>query len=229
MAGNTPIQTFQIHQHNPVGPKRRIAICRRCGQQYDRNFNNMETRECLYHKGSPQKISNEEGIGSIDQSPEAYIWSCCGGNGMVRGCCRAMHTTKKKRKYSRKRSATDAGLDDEDAASGPDDTDLLGETELEVQVTVHDPNLTDLHTQHLAHLPELHEGLDGGEEGQMGVDEDGEEHWKPAEQSAGAYDAASSHAGKDMNSEMSEEARMQVELQQGMQQEFSQGLGIGAS
>lgn len=31
--------------------KRRLAICRRCGQQYDRAENTMEKRECLYHKG----------------------------------------------------------------------------------------------------------------------------------------------------------------------------------
>ena len=69
--------------------------------------------------GSPQKISPST-QGTIEHVPEAYIWSCCGGNGLVQGCCRAMHTTKKKRKYGKKRDATTAGLDGED--SGVEDT-----------------------------------------------------------------------------------------------------------
>ena len=79
----------------------------------------MDSRNCLYHKGSPQKIFPDENA-SILHTPESFIWSCCGGNGLVRGCCRAMHTTKKKRKYGKKRDATTAGLDNED--SGVEDT-----------------------------------------------------------------------------------------------------------
>lgn len=72
----------------------------------------MNTRECLYHKGSVQK-TDLKSSGTIEQVPEAWTWSCCAGNGGARGCCRAMHTTKKKRKYtSKKRSASAAGLDE---------------------------------------------------------------------------------------------------------------------
>lgn len=124
----------------------------------------METRECLYHKGqilpspnlirantppgSPQKISPEE-RGTIEQIPEAYIWSCCGGNGMVQGCCRAMHTTKKKRKYGKKRDASAAGLDGED--SGADDSVLDS-------LALHDADL-DATSLHAA---SLHGALDAG-------------------------------------------------------------------
>ena len=86
----------------------------------------MDNRHCLYHKGSPVKTQPRSN-GTIEEDPEAFTWSCCGGNGMVRGCCRAMHTTKKKRKYGKKRSADDAGLDEkeeeaeESATSGLED------------------------------------------------------------------------------------------------------------
>lgn len=134
------------------GRRPRLAICRRCNQQYDRAENTMSNRSCLYHKGgltlvaglnnqpympmtntittnitgSLQKIF-PEGANNIEQSPEAYIWSCCAGNGTVRGCQRAMHTTKPKRKYGKKRTADDAGLDGNEGGdgegddSGPDD------------------------------------------------------------------------------------------------------------
>lgn len=133
----------QIQSHGPggsisvIGQKRRLAVCRRCERQYDRSINTMGTRECLYHKGSPQKI-NPAPTGTIEENPEAYIWSCCGGNGVVRGCCRAMHTTKKKRKYSKKRDAETAELDDEDgAAQSPDnedDTSMLENTHMPTQM-----------------------------------------------------------------------------------------------
>jgi len=73
----------------------------------------------MTYAGSPQKISPST-QGAIEHVPEAYIWSCCGGNGLVQGCCRAMHTTKKKRRYGKKRDATTAGLDGED--SGADES-----------------------------------------------------------------------------------------------------------
>lgn len=120
-----------------IGQKRRLAVCRRCERQYDRSENTMDTRECLYHKGSPQKI-NPATEGTLEDNPQAYIWSCCGGNGMVRGCCRAMHTTKKKRKYSKKRDADTAGLDDEDGAGqsqdNEDETTMLEPPQMEAQM-----------------------------------------------------------------------------------------------
>lgn len=90
-----------------------MAVCRRCSVQYDRAENTMDNRHCLYHKGSPVK-TNPGSKGTIEEDPQAYTWSCCGGNGIVRGCCRAMHTTKKKRKYAKKRNADEAGFDGND-------------------------------------------------------------------------------------------------------------------
>ena len=117
--GGNPLAPTQLRSNaNPLEAEiintkgRRIAICRRCAQHFDRAENTMESRNCLYHKGSPQK-TDPNSSGTIETDPTAFIWSCCGGNGDVRGCCRAMHTTKKKRKYSsKKRDATTAGLDD---------------------------------------------------------------------------------------------------------------------
>lgn len=103
---------------------RRIAVCRRCNQHFDRAENTMESRSCLYHKGSPQK-TDPNSKGTIETDPTAFIWSCCGGNGDVRGCCRAMHTTKKKRKYSsKKRSASEAGLDN-DSGDDVDESTIM--------------------------------------------------------------------------------------------------------
>ena len=126
---------------------RRIAICRRCNQHFDRAENIMESRNCLYHKGSPQKTDpNSEG--SIETDPTAFIWSCCGGNGDVRGCCRAMHTTKKKRKYSsKKRNASEAGFDNE---SGDDiDESTIMESAQMTPVGQHYEQMTEQQAQAL--------------------------------------------------------------------------------
>jgi len=106
--------------------------------------------------GSPQKISPEE-VGAIEQSPEAFIWSCCGGNGNVKGCCRAMHTTKKKRTYGKKRSAAAAGLGGEDSGAddgGGDDTLLDGVSlgiAMDMGVAGLDHANIDTRLQHLDH------------------------------------------------------------------------------
>lgn len=54
----------------------------------------------------------------------------------MRGCNRAMHTTKKKRKYSKKRDAAEAGLDnndvdDDDPDNDNDETTLMETSHLE--------------------------------------------------------------------------------------------------
>lgn len=87
--------------------------------QYDRVENTMDNRQCLYHKGSPVK-TGPGSKGTVETDPQAYTWSCCGGNGIVRGCCRAMHTTKKKRVYGKKRNADEARLDGDDDDDGED-------------------------------------------------------------------------------------------------------------
>ncbi|KAI9722486.1 MAG: hypothetical protein M1828_004733 [Chrysothrix sp. TS-e1954] len=161
------------------GGRRKIVVCRRCDQAFDRQDNTMENRHCLYHKGrssfvecskilyilltdlpgSPQKIAPEE-QGTIQDSPDAFIWSCCGGNGAVRGCCRAMHTTKKKRKYTRKRDASAAGLDDGD--SGQDESTMLDESQLATPLQNHidssniDSSLQDLQPASMPRQMQMH-------------------------------------------------------------------------
>ena len=137
---------------------RRIAVCRRCSQHFDRAENTMESRSCLYHKGSPQK-TDPTSAGSIETDPVAFIWSCCGGNGDVRGCCRAMHTTKKKRKYSKKRDATTAGLDNE---SGDDvDESTIMESELTPAQQHAYEQMSQQHVQALQEHSEIVGHMDG--------------------------------------------------------------------
>lgn len=50
------VTTYRFQHHDddtPASAKRapRLAICRRCNIQYDRQENNMDNRHCLYHKG----------------------------------------------------------------------------------------------------------------------------------------------------------------------------------
>ena len=127
---------------------RRVATCRRCNQHFDRAENTMESRNCLYHKGSPQK-TDPNSHGTIITDPTAFIWSCCGGNGDVRGCCRAMHTTKKKRKYtSKKRDASTAGLDDNDSGDDVDESTIM-EADMKPEDTPFDPQMSPQHAQAL--------------------------------------------------------------------------------
>lgn len=125
-----------------------------------------------HNTGSPQKIDATSDADSasttLETIPEAFIWSCCGGNGSNRGCCHAMHTTKKKRKYtSKKRDATAAGLDDEGNPNGNDDGGLQlehaggsqgdggddGDEDDANETGLDDATLIDAHVRAHAHAP----------------------------------------------------------------------------
>lgn len=41
-----------------AGKRQRLATCRRCGVGYDRSVNNMDNRQCLYHKGTTRVCSS---------------------------------------------------------------------------------------------------------------------------------------------------------------------------
>lgn len=89
---------------------------------------------------------------------------------MVRGCCRAMHTTKKKRKYGKKRSATEASIDEtnnataEESADG-DDTAMMGvDTPLENRHELDNPNIdATLQDMQPSNLPSIHMHLFNGD------------------------------------------------------------------